>query len=1087
MKNRILLGIFLIAFFSGSLFAQNDDSSEADQKRNRLKVDTRVDNMRYWNKMIAKGWSTPNPDIKAPAAVYKGSTIKASSVITEDSPDVAVSDENETEISVFVDPNDNTYLMNSNNSGNSSNFYGANFFFTDDGGQTYGGQVEGAGGGNSGDPATAISLDGRMYVGFIHSNSGQGISYSDDGVAWTSVQAAPNPGSMLDKNHMWIDNSPLSPYEGNVYDAWTDFGGTYDTEIGFVRSSDDGLSYSSKIILSSAVNAGSHNQGVNIQTGPNGEVYVVWSVYDSWPSDETALAMAISTDGGATFEPAERIITNIKGIRTTETSKNMRVNSFPSMTVDMATGTVYIVWTNIGEPGVNTGTNLSVYMIKSDDEGETWSDAIRVNQGEYADGKEAYFPWIACDAETGTLSVIYYDDRDVSSTQVEAWVSNSYDAGETWEAFRVSDVAFTPAPLSGMAGGYMGDYLGIAARGGMVYPAWCDNRSGGLLTYISPYETNNRARPENLELALNEETRQIDLTWEYTEEKTMEHFIVYRNGEEIGTTEDLFTTDFLPAYGDFDYSVSAMHDDGESGKTRVSIFWGAASVEVTPESLSEELTQDQISVQQITVTNTGVVDLTYNLSSQITSKYKGTREYCAASGGGDEYISGVVMGDINNTGTSASGYADYTDMSTDVSGGDEYEITITNGNEYPTDDLGIWADWNQDEDFDDEGEELICEGDNSGQGTFTFTVPSGAAAGTTTMRIRIKYSGSDCGSPCGSTTYGEVEDYSLNVNNWLNIGTTEGTLTPGSTEVIDVTFSSYDIEPATYTATISVMSNDTENPSVEIPVSLTVGGAFNVSPVAVPQNICEGEETQLYANAGGGTGTYTYSWSSDIGGFTSDEENPTVSPTETTVYSVEVSDDSETLTGEITVYITETPATAATPSGPVNAGNQSIDNYETTGADDATSYEWLLTPEEAGSIVGSSTLATVNWSNDFVGTAFLSVKGINDCGEGEFSDELEIDVQDGVSGISELKNEISCSVYPNPTNGKFLLGIKTEVSEIMNIDIYDVTGNLIYSVKNQSFWASNSILIDIENSPAGLYFVKISSENYNTVERIVKQ
>ena len=174
-----------------------------------------------------------------------------------------------------------------------------------------------------------------------------------------------------------------------------------------------------KVYLSTAVSAGSHNQGVNIQTGPNGEVYVVWTVYDSWPSDETAMALATSTDGGNNFGASSRIITNIKGIRNTGVSKNMRVNSFPSMAVDISGGTnngnMYLVWTNVGVPGVNSGTNLSVYMSRSTDGGANWSTAIRVNDGPNDPGKEAYFPWITCDPATGTIAVVYYDDRDVSS------------------------------------------------------------------------------------------------------------------------------------------------------------------------------------------------------------------------------------------------------------------------------------------------------------------------------------------------------------------------------------------------------------------------------------------------------------------------------------------------------------------------------------------------------------------------------------------------------------------------------------------------------------------------------------------------
>ena len=90
--------------------------------------------------------------------------------------------------------------------------------------------------------------------------------------------------------------------------------------------------------LSSAVSAGSHNQGVNIQTGPNGEVYAVWAIYDSWPSDETALGFAKSSNGGSSFASATRIISNIRGIRTTGVLKSQRVNSFPSMAVDISNG-----------------------------------------------------------------------------------------------------------------------------------------------------------------------------------------------------------------------------------------------------------------------------------------------------------------------------------------------------------------------------------------------------------------------------------------------------------------------------------------------------------------------------------------------------------------------------------------------------------------------------------------------------------------------------------------------------------------------------------------------------------------------------
>lgn len=461
------------------------------------KIDTRVDNMGYWVRMADSGYVEVAPMVRVKSATYTGSKINTPLVMTTNSPDVPVTNVNSTqsENSIFVSPLSDQELLNSNNSTPNpvSGIYGANYFLSSDGGTTWGGSVNGAGGSNSGDPTTAISLSGRRYVGFINNSSGQSVAYSaDGGSTWTPVVCGTaTGGNLLDKNHMWIDNSPPSPYKGYVYSAWTDFG-LSGYPIMVTRTADTGLTYSAAVNVSAAVSAGSHNQGVNIQTGPAGQVYVTWTIYDSWPSDETALGFNISTNGGTSYGTATRIISNIRGIRTTGVGKNQRVNSFPSMAVDISGGAhngyIYIVWTNIGVPGVNTGTDADVYLIRSTDGGTSWSAPIRVNQDPGGLGKKHYFPWITCDPVTGDLSVIFYDDRNVSSTDCEVFCAVSYDGATTWEDFKVSDVSFTPSPIPGLASSYMGDYLGISARNNKVYPVWCDNRTGTVMTYCSPYD-----------------------------------------------------------------------------------------------------------------------------------------------------------------------------------------------------------------------------------------------------------------------------------------------------------------------------------------------------------------------------------------------------------------------------------------------------------------------------------------------------------------------------------------------------------------------------------------------------------------------
>ena len=210
--------------------------------------------------------------------------------------------------------------------------------------------------------------------------------------------------------------------------------------------------------------------------------------------------------------------------------------------------------------------------------------------------------------------------------------------------------------------------------------------------------------------------------------------------------------------------------------------------------------------------------------------------YCSADGGGDEYISGVQLGTINNTGTGADGYHSYTNLSTDITVGEQYNITISNGHSYSSDDLGIWIDWNRDGDFDDANENVVCNADGGADGTYSITVDDSALLGYTTMRIRIKWSGNDCGFSCGSTTYGEVEDYAVYVlpgsNTWSGNNTSWNDASNWSKGIIPT--SSYDVTiptsptggnfpvvPAGYTAKCHTLTLDGN-------ATITVNGILQV-------------------------------------------------------------------------------------------------------------------------------------------------------------------------------------------------------------------------------------------------------------------
>jgi hypothetical protein len=51
------------------------------------------------------------------------------------------------------------------------------------------------------------------------------------------------------------------------------------------------------------------------------------------------------------------------------------------------------------------------------------------------------------------------------------------------------------------------------------------------------------------------------LTWEWTGE-AFQYFVVKRDGMVIGSTTNMYFTDFVPDYGEYCYTVQAYYDEG---------------------------------------------------------------------------------------------------------------------------------------------------------------------------------------------------------------------------------------------------------------------------------------------------------------------------------------------------------------------------------------------------------------------------------------------------------------------------------------------------------------------------------------------
>ncbi|HRE42091.1 MAG TPA: T9SS type A sorting domain-containing protein [Ignavibacteria bacterium] len=358
-------------------------------------------------------------------------------------------------------------------------------------------------GNHGGDPGPAIDKDGRLHMTHLgYTTSGMFANYStNNGLTWSNTFTIAS-GSQ-DKNFAGTDDAPSSPYYGRTYCVWSWFPVSAPWAA-VSYTTNGGVSWSTPAQINTPP-AGHYSQGTDIRVGPNGEVYVCWAApTSSSPFTEDYLGFAKSTNGGVNWTVTENAY-DMNGIRGTfSTKSNIRVNGFPRIDVDRSGGArngwIYVV---SAERNLSpAGTDPDIVLHRSSNGGTNWSPGIRVNQDPLNNGKYQWFPAIRVD-ETGGINVVYYDDRQCFATpsdSTDVYMSRSVDGGNTWTDVKVSDGRFKPGPITGLAGGYQGDYIGITSGNSKVWPVWADKRTGIYQLFTASVTVaNNPLNPFNLQ------------------------------------------------------------------------------------------------------------------------------------------------------------------------------------------------------------------------------------------------------------------------------------------------------------------------------------------------------------------------------------------------------------------------------------------------------------------------------------------------------------------------------------------------------------------------------------------------------------
>jgi len=177
-----------------------------------------------------------------------------------------------------------------------------------------------------------------------------------------------------------------------------------------------------------------------------------------------------------------------------------------------------------------------------------------------------------------------------------------------------------------------------------------------------------------------------------------------------------------------------------------------------------------------------------------------------------------------------------------------------------------------------------------------------------------------------------------------------------------------------------------------------------------------------------------------------------------------------------------TPGQTNQPTGKdtLCINTDSITIYTTTQVNHAWYYEWELAPSEAGTVVGDSMEFTIHWNSAFEGTAVLKVRGVNDCGEGEWSDSLIIQTYTCLDVENIHQQQIY--VYPNPASNKIYIESDEKTNQQFHVRIFNSIGNTAFTSM-----VLGKTEIDVSCWPEGIYVLSISGEGFKQTKKIVIQ
>lgn len=340
-----------------------------------------------------------------------------------------------------------------------------------------------------GDPVVRIGPEGNIYYAHLSNPNGKAyqddafldrivVQRSDDGGKTWNEGTFPKIHQGKDQDKQWTFIDPAS---GKILMSWTEFDqyGSKDTNnhsrILFSQSLDKGLTWTNPNAISQyegdCMDDDNTTEGAVPVVGVNGHYYVAWGYNEKIYLDK-------SIDNGKNWLAVDKVIADQVNGWSIQIPGIGRCNGMPVTAVDHSNGEyrgrLYVNWSDQR----NGDNDTDIWLISSDDGGESWTGPVRVNDD--PPGKHQFFSWMDVDPVTGVIYIVFYDRRNYNNNATDVYLAYSTDGGNTFVNKKISDSPFTPRTDV-----FFGDYNDISAYDNKVRPIWTRHDRFGLSVWTA--------------------------------------------------------------------------------------------------------------------------------------------------------------------------------------------------------------------------------------------------------------------------------------------------------------------------------------------------------------------------------------------------------------------------------------------------------------------------------------------------------------------------------------------------------------------------------------------------------------------------